>query len=71
MRCTKDKGTAVRVHTPTILKKSEAIEQKGKLLIRDFLQNEINSVHDMHVMNTYAKPHLEKTPEKCLKKSEK
>ena len=44
----------------------EAMEQKGDLLIRDLCQNGTDSFHDMRVMNTDAKTHAVKTPEKCL-----
>ena len=45
----------------------EATEQKGVLLIRDLWQNRTESVHDMRVINTGAKTHTVKTPEKCLR----
>ena len=48
------------VHPP------EVTEQKGDLLIRDLLQQGIDSVHDMHVVNTDALTHRTKDPEKCL-----
>ena len=44
----------------------EATEQKGDSLIRDLWQNRTDSVHDMHVVNTDAKSHVGKTPDKCL-----
>ena len=44
----------------------EATEQKGDLLIRDLWNNWTYSVHDMRVVNTDAKTHSVKTPEKCL-----
>ena len=47
----------------------EAIEQKRYLLIRDLWQNGIYSVHDMCVVNTDAKTHAFKTPEKCLQEA--
>ena len=47
----------------------EVTEQKGDLLIRDLCQNGINSVHDMRVVNTDAKSHTDKTPEKCLQET--
>ena len=40
----------------------DATEQKGNLLICDLYHNGTDSVHDMHVMNTDAKYHSEKTP---------
>ena len=46
-------------------------EQKGDLLICDLLQNGIDSVHNMHVMNTDAKYHTAKKAEKCLQEEEK
>ena len=49
----------------------EATEQKGGLLIRDLWQNGTNSVKDMHAVNTDAKPHSGKTPEKCLQEAER
>ena len=49
----------------------EATEQKGDLLIRDLWQNGTDSAHDMHVMNTDAKSHYAKTPEKCLQEAER
>ena len=42
--------------------KSEVTEQRGNLMICNLLQNETDSVHDMRVMNTNSKYHLEKTP---------
>ena len=44
----------------------EATEQKGDLLIRDLWNNGTDSVHAMRVVNTDAKTHDMKTPEKCL-----
>ena len=44
----------------------EVTEQKGDLLIRGLWKNGTESVHDMRVMNTDAKSHSAKTPEKCL-----
>ena len=44
----------------------EATEQKGDLLIRDLWQNGTNSVHNMRAVNTDAKTHVMKPPEKCL-----
>ena len=46
-----------------------ATEQKGDLLIRDLCQNGTDSVHDMSVVNTDAKTHAVKTPEKCLQEA--
>ena len=44
----------------------EATEQKGDLLISDLWHNGTDSVHDMRVVNSDAKSHSLKTPEKCL-----
>ena len=49
----------------------EATEQKGDLLIRDIWQNGTDSVHDMRVVNTDAKTHSMKSPEKCLQEAER
>ena len=49
----------------------EATEQKGDLLIRDLWQNGTDSVHDMRVVNTDAKSHLAKPPDKCLQEAER
>ena len=46
-----------------------ATEQKRDLLIRDFWQNENESVHDMRVVNTDAKSHLVNQPEQCLQEA--
>ena len=46
-------------------------EQKGDLLIRDLWQNGTDSVHDMRVVNTDAKSHTAKTPDKCLQVAER
>ena len=48
----------------------EATEQKGDLLIYELWKNGTDNVHGMHILNTYAKSHSEKTPEKCLQESE-
>ena len=50
---------------------TEATEQKGYVLIRDLCQNEMDSVHSMRVVNTDAKTHSVKTPEKCQQEAEK
>ena len=47
------------------------MEYKGDLLIRDLWQNGTDSVNGMRVVNTEAKYHLAKTPEKCLQESER
>ena len=49
----------------------EAMEKKGNLLIRDLWQNGTDSVHEMRTVNTDAKYHLEKTPEKFLQEAER
>ena len=49
----------------------EATEQKGDLLIRDLWQNGTTSVHNMSVVNTDAKSHSAKPPEKCLQEAER
>ena len=49
----------------------EVMEQNGDLLIHDLWQNGTDSVHDMHVVNTNAKSHTAKTPEKCLHEAER
>ena len=43
----------------------EVMDQKGDLLIHDLWQNGTDSVHDMSVVNTDAKSHIAKAPEKC------
>ena len=48
----------------------EVTEQKGDLLICDLWKNGTNSVHDMHVVNTDAKSHRTKDPERCLQEAE-
>ena len=40
-------------------------------MIRDLWQNGTDSVHDMRVMNTYAKYHLAKTTDICLQEAER
>ena len=47
------------------------MEQKSNLIIRDLWHNGIDSVYDMHVLNTEAKSHSAKTPEKCLQEAER
>ena len=47
------------------------MEQKGDLLIHEIWQNGIDSVHDMHVVNTDKKSYLTKTPERCLQDAAK
>ena len=49
----------------------EEMEQNGYLRIRELWQNGTNSVHDMRVVNTYAKSHSEKLLEKCLQEAER
>ena len=48
----------------------EATEHEGNLLIRELCQNGTDSVQKMRIVNTYAKSHLTKTPEKCLQEAE-
>ena len=63
----RSKGKIVPYDTPLL----EATEQKGDLLIRDLWLNETDSVHKMRVVNTDAKSHLAKTPEKYLREAER
>ena len=49
----------------------EDTEQRGDLLIHDLWQNRTDSVHNMRVVNTDAKSHSAKTPEKCLQEAER
>ena len=49
----------------------EATEQKVDLLICGLWQNRTDSVHDMCVVNTDAKTHALKTPEKCMQEAER
>ena len=44
----------------------EVTEHKGNLLIRDLWKNGTDSAHNMRVVNTDAKSHMEKEPDKCL-----
>ena len=50
---------------------SEVTEQKEDLLIRDLWQNGMDSVHNMRVINTDAKSHIAKAPEKCLQEAKR
>ena len=52
------KTTTVPADTPPL----EATEQKGDIMIRDLRKNGTDSFHNMHVVNTYPKSHLAKTP---------
>ena len=52
------KAITVPTGTPTL----EAMEKEVDLLIHDLCQTGTNNVHDMRVVNTHAKSHLEKTP---------
>ena len=54
----------------TELQPPEVTEQKGDLLIRELWQQETDSVHAMHVVNTDALMHRTKDPEKCLPEAE-
>ena len=47
------------------------VTEKGDLLIHDLWQNGTDSVHAMRVVNTDAKSHNAKTPEKCLQEAER
>ena len=58
-------GTTALDNSPLL----DATEYKGELLIRDLWYNGTDSVHDMCVVNTVAKSHSSKPPEKCLKES--
>ena len=49
----------------------EVKEDKGDLLIRDLWQHGTDSVHDICVVNTDAKSHMAKDPEKCLQEAER
>ena len=49
----------------------EVTEQKRNLLIRDILQNGMDSVCDMRFLNTDAKSHMDKAPGKCLQEAER
>ena len=48
-----------------------AYSYRWDLLIRDIWQYRMDSVHDMHVVNTYTKTQALKTPEKCLQEAER
>ena len=47
----------------------EVLEKKGDLQIRDLWQNGMDSIHDIHVVNTDAKSHMTKDPDKCLQEA--
>ena len=47
----------------------EAKKQKGDLMIHDIGQNRTDSVHDMSFVNTEAKNHTVKTPDKCVQEA--
>ena len=49
----------------------EATEQKGDLMICDLWKNGTDSVHNMRVLNTDAKYHSVKTPEKFFQEAER
>ena len=40
-------------------------------MIRDLWTQETDSIHSMHVVNTYAISYQSKTPEKCLEKTDR
>ena len=63
----RSKATTVPSSTPPL----EATKQKGDLLIHYLWHNGTNSVHNMRVVNTDAKYHSAKTPEKCLQEAER
>ena len=54
---------------PASKNKSEYMEQKGYLLIRELWNNGTDIVHDICVLNTDTKSYLDKTPEKCLQEA--
>ena len=60
------KATKTTASTPPL----EATEQNRDILICDLWNNGTDSVHDMRVMNRYAKSHLAKTPKKNLQEAE-
>ena len=66
---TKEKPAISKAKSST--KKLETIEHKINLLIRDLWKNGTDSVHNIRVVNTDAKSHSEKTPEKCLHEVER
>ena len=47
----------------------EVTYQKGNLLICDLYHNGMDSAHGMRVVNTDAKSHMTKYPEKCLQEA--
>ena len=53
------------------IKKSEAKEQKGNLIISDLCNNGTDSVHDISVVNTDAKSCLTNTQDRCLQDAAK
>ena len=64
-------GSNLTKSTDATMAAPEVTEQKGDLLIRDLWQQGLDSVHDMHVVNTDALSYVQKTPEKCLHKAER
>ena len=67
VKLARTKGTTIPEKTPPL----EDTEQKGDLPIHELWQNGTNSVHDMQLVNTYAKSILAKTPEKCLQEADR
>ena len=65
------KENLARPTFPPTRQKSEAMEQKGDLMIRDLWKKGTESVYEMSVLNTDTKSHLTKTPEKCLQEAER
>ena len=63
----RDSGTTDRDGALT----PEVTKQKGYILICDLWQNGMESVHGMWFLNTDAKSHIAKTPEKCLQYAER
>ena len=61
------KSTTDPAFTPPL----EATEQKDELLICGLCHNRTDSVYYMSDVNTYAKLHSTKTPEKCLQEVER
>ena len=60
-------GLTDRDNTPP----SEATEQKGDLLICDLCNNGTEITQGMRVVNTDAKSHVGKPPEKCIQEAER
>ena len=56
---------------PAITPKLEATENKCDLLMHDLWQNGTDNFHEMRVVNTDAKSHSSKTPEKFLQEAKR